>query len=198
MNYDNISVRRHSDNSRGPTPTEENGLADSTNKPNESLSSISVVTHSGGRYVDAPPPSSRLRCRDFDGKFLSLDFNPFKTNGIFHKATYNKVRMVHCIYLGVTGYNFQKSMEAQWLSCRLVLDSRPRICRLELFRHHCLVALSKTHLSLLSTGSIQEDLSRHNLKSVDWDVKNPIKQTKNLVFLSLKIDFLFNNKQCRP
>ena len=71
--YCNISVRRHSDNSRGPTPTEENGLADSTNKPNESLSSISVVTHSGGRYVDAPPPSSRLRCRDFDGRFLSLD-----------------------------------------------------------------------------------------------------------------------------
>ena len=65
-----ISVRRHSDISRGPTPTEENGLADSTNPaPTESLSSISVVTHSGGRYVDAPLPSSKLRCRDFDGKF---------------------------------------------------------------------------------------------------------------------------------
>ena len=33
--------------------------------------------------------------------------NPFQTNGIFHKATYNKVRMVHHYrYCGVTGYNF--------------------------------------------------------------------------------------------
>ena len=24
--------------------------------------------------------------------------NPFKTNGIFHKAKYNYVKMVHCIY----------------------------------------------------------------------------------------------------
>ena len=36
--------------------------------------------------------------------------NPFQTNGIFHKATYNKGRMVHFIYLGATGYNFQKQM----------------------------------------------------------------------------------------
>ena len=28
-------------------------------------------------------------------------------DGIFHKASYNKVRMVHRIYCGVTGYNFQ-------------------------------------------------------------------------------------------
>ena len=34
--------------------------------------------------------------------------NPFQINGIFHKATYNKVRMVHCIYRGVIGYNFQR------------------------------------------------------------------------------------------
>ena len=26
-------------------------------------------------------------------------------------------------------------------------------------RHHCVVSLSKTHLSLLSTGSTEEDLS---------------------------------------
>ena len=24
--------------------------------------------------------------------------NPFQTNGIFHKATHNKVRMAHCIF----------------------------------------------------------------------------------------------------
>ena len=43
-------------------------------------------------------------------------------------------------------------------------------------RRHCVVSLSKTHLSLLSTGSTQKDLSQHNWKIVDWDVKNQIKQ----------------------
>ena len=43
---------------------------------------------------------------------------------------------------------------------------------------HCVVSLSKTHLSLLSTDSTQEDPFRHNLKVVDWDVKNQIRQTK--------------------
>ena len=66
-----ILVRRHSSNSRGPTPTEENGLADSTNATG-SPSRISVVTQGGGRYVDAPP-SSRLRCRDFDGELNMED-----------------------------------------------------------------------------------------------------------------------------
>ena len=50
---------------------------------------------------------------------------------------------------------------AQWLSAR-VLDSRPRGCRFEPHRYHCVVSLSKTHLSLLSTGSNQEDPSGHN------------------------------------
>ena len=36
-------------------------------------------------------------------------FNLFSTNGISHRATYNKVRMLHCIYLGDTVYNFQKN-----------------------------------------------------------------------------------------
>ena len=31
--------------------------------------------------------------------------------------------------------------------------------------------------SLLSTGSTQEDPSRHNWKIIDWDVKNQTKQT---------------------
>ena len=67
---------------------------------------------------------------------------------------------------------------AQWLSGR-VLDSRPRGCWLEPYRHHCFVSLSKTHLSKLSNGSTQEDLSLYNWKIVDWDVKNQSKQTKN-------------------
>ena len=50
---------------------------------------------------------------------------------------------------------------AQWLSGR-VLDSRLRGYGFEPHRHYCVVSLSKTHLSLLSTGSTQEDLSGHN------------------------------------
>ena len=50
---------------------------------------------------------------------------------------------------------------AQWLSGR-VLDSGPRGRGLEPHTHHGVVSLSKTHLSLLSTGSTEEDLSRHN------------------------------------
>ena len=53
--------------SRGPTPTQENGLADSTNPtPSDSQSSISVVTHSSGRYGEVQS-ASRMRCRDYDG-----------------------------------------------------------------------------------------------------------------------------------
>ena len=45
------------------------------------------------------------------------------------------------------------------IRCKLrVLDSRPRDRGLEPHRRHCVVSLSKTHLSLLSTGSTQEDL----------------------------------------
>ena len=67
---------------------------------------------------------------------------------------------------------------AQWLRGR-VLDSRPRDRRLEPHRRHCVVALSKTHLSLPSNGSTQEDPSRHNWKIVDWDVK--IKLNKQFI-----------------
>ena len=57
---------------------------------------------------------------------------------------------------------------------------------------HCLVSLSKTFDLLHSTGSTQEDLSRHNWKIVDCDVKNPYKQTNKkpceflLIFFSAK------------
>ena len=74
---------------------------------------------------------------------------------------------------------YQKSEGVQWLGGR-VLDSRQRRCG---FERHCVVALSKTHLSLLSTGSTQEDPSRHNWQIVDRDKKNQIKQTNvNLSF----------------
>ena len=72
----------------------------------------------------------------------------------------------------------QKCKGAQWLSSR-VLDLRPRDCRFEPHRCHCVVSLSKTHLSLLSIGSTQEDPPPHNWKIVDWDVKNQIKQKRH-------------------
>ena len=62
---------------------------------------------------------------------------------------------------------------AQWFSGR-VLDSRPRGRSFEPHRQYCVVSFSKTLLSLLRTGSTQEDPSRHNCKIVDWDVKNQI------------------------
>ena len=41
----------------------------------------------------------------------------------------------------------------------------------------CVVSLGKTLDSLPRTGSIQEDLSWHDLKIVEWDIKNQNKQT---------------------
>ena len=49
---------------------------------------------------------------------------------------------------------------AQWLS-GTVLDSRQRDHGFEPYQGHFVVSLSKTHLSLLSTGSNQEDPSQH-------------------------------------
>ena len=59
--------------------------------------------------------------------------------------------------------------KVQWLSGR-VLDSRLRGSEFEPHWFHCVVSLSKTHLSLLRTGSTQEDPFRNNWKIVDWDV----------------------------
>ena len=39
------------------------------------------------------------------------------------------------------------------------------------------MSLSKTLYPPLSTGSSQEDLSRHDLKIVNWDVKNQTKRS---------------------
>ena len=43
-----------------------------------------------------------------------------------------------------------------------VFDSRLRGRGIEPCRRNCVVSLSKKHLSLLSTGSTQEDPSQHN------------------------------------
>ena len=61
-------------------------------------------------------------------------------------------------------------MWAQWLSGR-ALDSRLKGHGFESHRGHCVVSFSKTHLSLLSTGSTPEDLSGHNWQIVDMDVR---------------------------
>ena len=49
---------------------------------------------------------------------------------------------------------------AQLLSGR-VLDSGPKGPRFKPHRRHRVVSFSKSHLSLLSTGSTQEDLSQY-------------------------------------
>ena len=67
-----------------------------------------------------------------------------------------------------------------------VLDSRQRGGGFQSHRRHCVLSLSKTHLSLLSTGSTHEDLPQHNWKFFDWDIKNQIKQT-NIFPLGCKI-----------
>ena len=55
----------------------------------------------------------------------------------------------------------QRKEGVQWLSGR-VLDSRPRVHGFEPHQYHCVASFSKTHLSLLSTGSTLADPSRHN------------------------------------
>ena len=75
-----------------------------------------------------------------------------------------------------THVRHMKHWWAEWLSGR-VFDSRPRGRGSKSHQRHCVVSLSKTHLSLLTSGSAQKDLSWHNWKSVDGDVKNQIKQT---------------------
>ena len=104
----------------------------------------------------------------------------YKQTTLFRTKTNGRIR-------GKDGQFFLEG--AQWLSC-IVLDSRPRDCWFEPHSHHYIVSLSKTHLSLLSTGSIQEHSSQHNRKIVGLDVKNQIKQTSpiwlyNFVYVSL-------------
>ena len=53
-----------------------------------------------------------------------------------------------------------------------VLDSRSRGCEFEPYRRRCVVSVSKTLYPLLGAGSTQEGLSQHDLKIVDWDIKD--------------------------
>ena len=71
-------------------------------------------------------------------------------------------------------YHIQKKLWGAWWPSGRVLS---RGHGFEPHWHHCVVSLSKTHWSLLRTGSTQEDLSWHKWKIVDWDLKNQIKQT---------------------
>ena len=57
-----------------------------------------------------------------------------------------------------------------------VLDLRPRGCRFAPHGGHCIVSLSKTNLSMLSTGSTQTCPNTEKLLN-DWDVKNQFIQT---------------------
>ena len=73
---------------------------------------------------------------------------------------------------------------AQWLSNR-ALDWRPRGHRFEPHRRHSVVSSNNTHLSLLSTGLIQEDLSGHTEKLLtgkQFELKHhfPVSSADNL------------------
>ena len=52
------------------------------------------------------------------------------------------------------------------------------------------MSLSKTLYTLLSTGSTQEDLARHDLKTVDWDVKNQNNQTNPMELFEKSLSVL--------
>ena len=47
-------------------------------------------------------------CPNADGSFLEKGYNisPLYTNGSILLVLFNKLGMVHCTYLGVSGYNF--------------------------------------------------------------------------------------------
>ena len=66
----------------------------------------------------------------------------------------NHFLFVYCLHTPLSDH-LKHIQGAQWLSGR-ELDSRPTGCGFEPYRRHCIVSLSKTHLSLLSTGSTQE------------------------------------------
>ena len=95
------------------------------------------------------------------------------------RKTYNNNNNVFAPLHWLEIKNLQHSqLGPQWLSDR-VFDSWPRGSRSEPHWRHCVVSLSKTHLSLLSTCSTQEDPSGHKWKIVEWDIKKQIKQTKH-------------------
>ena len=78
-------------------------------------------------------------------------------------------------------------------------------CGLKPHRRHCFVFFSKTSQPLFSIGSTQEDLSQHDWKIVDCNVKNQIEERKKNYLKLLesysdsttaiidRIDFSFNS-----
>ena len=94
---------------------------------------------------------------------------------IIHGSTAIEIfKKKHCC---VKKFSYSTSeLGAQWLSGR-ALDLRPKGRGFEPHLCHCIVSLSKTPLSSLSTGSTQEDPSRNNLINFDWDVKKQIKKS---------------------
>ena len=80
------------------------------------------------------------------------------TRPAFAKATQVKIKLEK---LYIIQANTRYKGGALWLSGR-VLDLGSRGCRFKPHRRHCVVSLSKTLYLLLSTGSTQEDRSRHD------------------------------------
>ena len=94
----------------------------------------------------------------------TLFLNPFQTNGIFYKATYTKVRNVHCIYLWVTGYSFQKYIVFLSLKISFVLansadpDEMPQCAAFHLGLH-CLPKYPFKGFQFSKGQTIQENTS---------------------------------------
>ena len=77
---------------------------------------LKVATYSCYPGYDLKGPSSRVcwsmekwsarepRCVAKGNYFL----NPLYTNGFFLLVLYNKLAIIHCTYLGASGYNFKK------------------------------------------------------------------------------------------
>ena len=81
-------------------------------------------------------------------------------------------------HLFLIGTSHKNAFESEWLSGRM-LDSRPRATGSNLTGVTVLWSMSKTHLSLLSTGSTQEDPSLLNWKIDDGTLR--IKSNKQTI-----------------
>ena len=78
--------------------------ADQTALTGECLSWVHIVCKIG--YTEERVDNNC--CYVIAGKVLKNRFQPLYTNGFFLLVWYNKLGIVHCIYLGVSCYNFQK------------------------------------------------------------------------------------------
>ena len=67
---------------------------------------------------------------------LHFQSSPLKTNEIFHKDTYNKIRMYNYIYRGVIGYNFPKNIVSLSLKIIFVLATSADPDEMPHYRHY--------------------------------------------------------------